>query len=74
MKLGRLTRLLLGCIADVMRSRRCLAEAWRLLRRSSYPAAHGRNLSRWQACLARAETTLVLSWECCQRSERAALP
>lgn len=69
MKVLRLTRLIFGCMADVCRHRRCLAQAWRKVRRSDFPAVRSVQLWRWQKRLASALRTLVLAWECCIRDK-----
>lgn len=67
MKLTQRTRLMLGCLADVHRSRQLVATAWRGVRRVSYwPASVlAVRLRRALATLARAEETLALAVSCC---------
>lgn len=69
MKVLRRTRILLGCLAEVMRRRRCVAAALRKLRRSSGPRLHLLALRRCERWLAASMRTLELAWDCCVRSE-----
>lgn len=72
MKLTQRTRLMLGCLADVRRSRQLVATAWRGLRSMRVDggrpiSAAANDLWKAQAWLAMRLRTLELAWECCVR-------
>lgn len=67
MKVSRRTRILLVCIADVMRARRYVAWALWDVRRSCRPAFSLRVARRYERWLAASMRTLELAWECCVR-------
>ena len=58
-------RVLLGCIADVLRGRRRVAKALRDLRRSCWPKRDLRALRFAEQWMAASMRTLELAWACC---------
>ncbi len=71
MMLSRRSRVLLGCLADVLRDRRRVAVALSDLRRSCWPKVHLQVLRRCERWLAASMRTLELAWACCVLPEEA---